>query len=107
VQIFYDEDNAYCRGILFEYENGGQQALGQCRLGVDSHKTCVKPLSFGFIHESYFRLRTNVRLQAAKVEFTHEHERNYDRDGWTWFTMGGNLRFWFTNETSHLSVVID
>ncbi|KAE8442169.1 hypothetical protein EG329_003757 [Mollisiaceae sp. DMI_Dod_QoI] len=43
VKIFYNEENGHCRGILFDYDNGAQQALGQCRLGVDPHRTCVKP----------------------------------------------------------------
>ncbi len=106
-QVFYNEENAYCRGILFEYENGAQQALGQCRLGVDPYKTCVKPSSFCLIHESYFRPQTEVTFQAARVEFTHEPEHGHDKDSWACFTMSGTLRFWFTDETSHLSITID
>ncbi|RFU24599.1 hypothetical protein B7463_g11741, partial [Scytalidium lignicola] len=107
VQVFYGEENTYCRGILFKYENGAQQAVGQCRLGIDPHKTCVKPSSFCFTYESYYRPRTEVRLQTVKVEFTCEAEHNYDKDHWTCFTMSGMLRFWFTDEESRLNVTID
>ncbi|KAH6667292.1 hypothetical protein B0J14DRAFT_489952, partial [Halenospora varia] len=107
VQVFYNEENTYCRGILLEYENGAQQALGQCRLGVDLYKTCIKPSFLCFIHEEYLRPRTEIRLQAVRVEFTCEPRQNQAKDSWTWFTMTGTLGFWFTNEASHLSVTID
>ncbi|KAK1829468.1 hypothetical protein QBC39DRAFT_133524 [Podospora conica] len=33
----------YCTGILFTYKNGGQRAVGECRVGVDNHLVYEKP----------------------------------------------------------------
>ncbi|KAF5647564.1 uncharacterized protein FTJAE_1620 [Fusarium tjaetaba] len=38
VDVYYNEANGYCKGLLLEYANGAQRALGQCRVGVDRFK---------------------------------------------------------------------
>ncbi|KAG5794703.1 hypothetical protein H9Q69_006230 [Fusarium xylarioides] len=43
VDVYYNEANGYCRGLLLEYDNGAQRALGQCRVRVDPFKAYEKP----------------------------------------------------------------
>lgn len=38
----------YCTGILFTYENGGQRAVGECRVKVDECEVYEKPVEMVF-----------------------------------------------------------
>ncbi|KAJ3525967.1 hypothetical protein NM208_g11412 [Fusarium decemcellulare] len=41
-EVFHD-DEGHFKGLLMAYNNGGQRAVGECRLGVDASKTWTKP----------------------------------------------------------------
>jgi hypothetical protein len=43
VRIFQDEDSSLCKGLLFEYDDGSQQAVGQCKFGLLQEKEIAFP----------------------------------------------------------------
>ncbi|KAI5865028.1 hypothetical protein GGS23DRAFT_603707 [Durotheca rogersii] len=103
--VWYDEQNGFCRGILFEYENGELRAVGQCRLHVDPSKKYVRPSRLCF--------RTNIRVghkvQGTRVVFesgesAHSHYDYSADDGWQCKALRGTLMFWFSNRCSLLCV---
>lgn len=105
--IFYGGENGICRGVLLEYENGGQRALGQCRLNVDRVNSCTKPARICFFRTSYFRARTEIQLKAIKVEFLPKFEQHHHvEEGWICSEMAGELDFWFSHEESDVSVIV-
>lgn len=105
VQLFRDKDGHYCRGLLFDYENGAQRVLGQCRLFADQHQTFARPMSFCFkrtedVESGAERTRTIVQLGD---ELVHSHDGD---DGWICMPMVGTLGFYFAEpgEQTWLSV---
>ncbi|XMA18183.1 hypothetical protein WAI453_010974 [Rhynchosporium graminicola] len=48
IWIFRDEKDHFCRGLIIEYLDGTERALGLCRIGVDTAESCaaVERLSF-------------------------------------------------------------
>jgi hypothetical protein len=92
----------YCRGLLFNYENGTQRVLGQCRLYVDPYQTFIKPLSFCFK-----RILVEPGANRTMVQFGDDlvHSHGED-DSWTCFSMVGTLGFYFRKpgENTWLSV---
>ncbi|KAI1042372.1 hypothetical protein LB505_010984, partial [Fusarium chuoi] len=43
IDIFTCKATGFCRGMLFEYEDGAQRAVGQCRIGIDNVTTHINP----------------------------------------------------------------
>lgn len=107
LQIFRDQDSRLCRGILLEYKNGAQRALGQCRYGIDPVESSLKPARICVLDVLYSPPQTSKRLQAIRVESTDSCEHCHADDGWTCFTMKGNLEFWVNEEQSSLAVIVD
>jgi len=110
LQVFHagdGGDGSLCRGILLDYENGAQRALGQCRYNVDPTETYSQP-AFICILETTTPPRPgwNKQRQAVRVEGACG-EHGHDGDGWTCFTMEGNLEFWFTGEEASLTIMVD
>lgn len=115
IEIFYrhSEDSLHPRGILLGYENGGQRALGECRIYEDAQKTYEMPTSFCFCNSTSFELSGGlsnsdstyaavaVGTAFAEPVETHAH------DDWIWecFEMAGTLMCWFTEVEGHFSVI--
>ncbi|KAK3943303.1 hypothetical protein QBC46DRAFT_44724 [Diplogelasinospora grovesii] len=113
VKVFFDEDlgsSGACRGLLFEYENGGQRAVGQCRIGVDpnriyggstndrpSHLCCVPmaPLRLPGTKQEVSPLKIVFDASSSSSsnrELGHSHDRG--EGDWACFPMKGRLIFW-------------
>ena len=103
ITVFYREGNALCRGILFEYESGGQRAVGECRIGHDPYKIYTKPLFLCILKTTYLRPGTQLDHQASEVTFSCESSHNHE-NGWDCYEMSGVLNFWFTSEQYYLEV---
>lgn len=43
VRVFNQKGWPQCKGMLFEYRNGGQRVLGGCRVGVDLRWKIMDP----------------------------------------------------------------
>nr|RBQ95628.1 hypothetical protein FVER53263_20159 [Fusarium verticillioides] len=68
VGVYYEEASGYCRGLLLEYANGAQRALGQCRVGVDPFKSYDKPNWLCYSHS--FDDNPFDRIMQSKVEYS-------------------------------------
>jgi hypothetical protein len=97
-QVFYEEDGIHCRGMLIEYNNGSQRALGECRLLVDRSETYHNPSLISFANTKRLRSR-NPRwprrfeeCEAVQVRFDGVA---FEGDTWTHSPMTGTLKFWF------------
>jgi hypothetical protein len=119
--VFRDQDTGYCKGILFRYLNGGSRAIGECRLQVDPVEIFDEPsllcVQIKGHRARWNRAQTlyNVRVAFQQSsEHEHEHQRkalvlseaNHDEE-WKCFPMRGDAKFWFTAESSWLSVVTE
>ncbi|KAL7808123.1 hypothetical protein V8C44DRAFT_366920 [Trichoderma aethiopicum] len=126
--VFRDEDTGYCKGILFHYQNGGSRAIGQCRLQVDPAEECDEPSLLCVKIEGRRApwSRAQMLLYGARVAFQqnsdqkheHLHEQEHKSkaltlgrtrrgEKWECFPMRGDAKFWFTAESSWLSVVTE
>ncbi|KAB5584727.1 hypothetical protein GE09DRAFT_202 [Coniochaeta sp. 2T2.1] len=85
---FTDARKGYCRGLLFHYSNGGQRALGQCRLGVDPMSEFRNPATLCFrVGQSTDGIQ-RVWVRLGDIE--HDHSERH-----TCYQMGkGTLGFW-------------
>lgn len=55
IKVFDERKNRFCTGILLEYENGGQRALGQCRFNVDLARVYRRPVRICLFHTTHLR----------------------------------------------------
>ncbi|KAM6520197.1 hypothetical protein FALCPG4_013750 [Fusarium falciforme] len=103
-EIFRDPDTGFCRGILLTYGNGGQRALGQCRVGIDCSKTCTLPTWICIANFQHSPPKRGYRLQVSEVEVTHatEHTHRFQGVQWECFPMKGWLEFWFRRQESQV-----
>jgi hypothetical protein len=104
IQIFNDERAGLCKGIIIEYNNGLERALGQCRIGVDSMQSLAQPSHICFAHVTYYRPNTEVQLCGVKVESTTKPKHKHNGMGWKCRAMKGILEFWFTEEEAKLEI---
>ncbi|KAF5676218.1 hypothetical protein FCIRC_7139 [Fusarium circinatum] len=76
VDVYYEEATGYCRGLLLEYANGAQRALGQCRVGIDPFKSCDKPnwlcYSHSFDNKPFDRIR-QCKVECSTGSDSHDH----------------------------------
>lgn len=110
LQVFSDSnDTRLCKGILLEYRNGAQRALGQCRHQVDPAESCTEPAYICVLHFTYSPPPSSApELRAARVKSSQRSGHDHGSEqGWVCFTMEGTLKFWVSTEESDLSVAID
>ncbi|KAL6790293.1 hypothetical protein GGI42DRAFT_347120 [Trichoderma sp. SZMC 28013] len=99
LRLFTDEDAGICRGLLLEYEDGGQRSVGECRVGLDVQQAYVRPVCLCIGRMSgYPRWSIEVRVDG-QAEHTHT-ERN-----WQCYEMRGTLVSWQKRGFSTLKVV--
>jgi hypothetical protein len=101
-----DTDIEFCRGLIIEYLDGSQTALGSCRLGVDSFERCADLSLFSF---------TSVTIEAAygegaprrlvKVKVAPRSEDGPLDVDWTYCSEGDTLKVWVTWSDLVLQVV--
>jgi hypothetical protein len=103
--VYYSpEENDNCRGILLEYENGGQRALGQCRVNEDPFKRYPYPSLICFLKK--WITPTSVQVH---VDFGHIHgqQEAHDQPGWECHPLRGTLSFLYTIEYSDVLIKQD
>jgi hypothetical protein len=104
--VFCDENTGACKGILFQYDNGGARAVGQCRLQVDPAEEVAHPMHFCFKIDSSY-LRINRTLYAVRVKFKQTPPSGStigDGEGWTSHQMRGILKFWFSPASCFVAI---
>ncbi|KAH6988524.1 hypothetical protein EDB80DRAFT_782172 [Ilyonectria destructans] len=103
VHIFEDKDDKFCQGIILQYANGAQRALGQCRFGLDSVTTVANPLQICLAEYEYRpkgpiqppRLPTRLRVRFFSDDDDETHETNDGKTTWKSFPVKGAIEFWF------------
>jgi len=110
LQVFHasnGSDRPLCRGILLEYENGAQRALGECRYGVDPTETWSRPTSICVMEMTVPRQSGNGTRTVMHVSGASSCSHKHDDDGWACFAMVGNLEFWFDTEEASMTILVD
>ncbi|KPM41177.1 hypothetical protein AK830_g5399 [Neonectria ditissima] len=109
MQIFEDKDGGFCRGILFDYADGAQRTVGQCKFGVDTINLVTNPShfcirSFDSLSQGYYRRGAERTKVVASSSSSHSHgARSID---WKCFTFSGVMEFLFTNDESSIKIVL-
>lgn len=103
VDVFTSTDHGGCEGILLEYKNGGQRALGPCRLGgVDHVTTFHNPVMMCF-------MKTEGPFDYKRIEFSvdgAEHDRDHDPKDWTCARLyDGHLECAWNNTNTVMNLV--
>ncbi|KAJ4136493.1 hypothetical protein NW768_004107 [Fusarium equiseti] len=96
---FNDPNTGICKGIMFQYRNGGCRTVGQCRWHVDS--------TIRVEHPRVFQFKREVRaLNMARVAFQHSEDEQA-QEGWECHLLKGFVTFWFTDGWSYLAINAD
>ncbi|KAK3304762.1 uncharacterized protein B0T15DRAFT_252660 [Chaetomium strumarium] len=94
IRIFYHKGGIHCKGMVLEYNNGGQRAVGECRIMVDHCETFTRPSSIAFVNSGASLYQVKIRVDGPLD----------DGDEWMHYTMAGTLVFWFSGMKAHMSV---
>jgi hypothetical protein len=94
IWIFRDNKDQFCRGLIVEYFNGTERALGCCRIGVDQAERCpaVERLSFKAAQRIGLSIDRTVIVRTYQVSIGS----GYDSAGWTSCSEGDILEVWAT-----------
>ncbi|KAF5638207.1 hypothetical protein F25303_7762 [Fusarium sp. NRRL 25303] len=95
IQVLEDE-NFECKGMIFDYSNGAQRALGDCRFGHYRVKTYLSPRRLCYCHVQ----STPAIVRGFHVEIGGESDHAHSGDDWKCSEMEGNIEFWFSKEHS-------
>lgn len=98
MHISEDEEFHFCRGILFDYENGAQRAVGNCRLGLDPLKTYLSPVRICYLPITFSRTHSNTIYRSIRIESGCEATHVHGEGAWICSAMVGNLDFWFSEK---------
>lgn len=96
-RVFYGE-HSQCIGILFRYNNGIQQAVGQCRIGESREKHVVSP---SILYYQPVELQYGI---GVTVDFAAEPVGDLDWADWVACSMSGTITFWFSYDSVVLIV---
>lgn len=104
-QVFYGDHREFCRGILFTYRNGGQKAIGECRVHVDRTEVFLEPSEFYFQHCSYTLYSGGTTYNRIRVRFQTEQSQDLEDDEWGHVTVekGMILDLWFSDRNQSMS----
>jgi hypothetical protein len=95
IQVLEDE-NFECKGMIFDYSNGAQRALGDCRFGYYQAKTYLRPRRLCYCHVQ----PTPAIVRGVHVEIGSESDHAHSGDDWKCSKMEENIEFWFSKEHS-------
>lgn len=125
ITVFCDAERDFDRGLLIEYKDGGQRALGQCRVGVDDETEFENPQCLCISRGGYTyvvpkpaaRQPGTQHWQVFYAQCTedigdgHEHAHDDEDDIWECIPVGqpgcGRLEVWFTAKTGRVAVIED
>ncbi|KAL1893289.1 hypothetical protein Sste5346_006465 [Sporothrix stenoceras] len=125
ITVFSDPVRDFDRGILIEYKDGGQRALGQCRIGWDDETEFEAPKCLCISRDSYtYKVPKPAARQPGTQSWQvfyaqcsddisdgHEHEHDDENGIWECVPLGepgcGRLELWFSSKTGRLTVIED
>ncbi|RSL68076.1 hypothetical protein CEP53_002751 [Fusarium sp. AF-6] len=104
IRGFYDKDTGLCRGLIFQYENGGLRAVGECRKHLDDDVLVVKPSVICFQPAPNMASWRAPKAIGVRVELGNDIDHEHTCEGWKCMRLGnGVLTFSFTEDTSSIS----
>ena len=87
VHLFLEPgEEGYCRGLLFEYDNGGQRAVGQCRVCIDPVRTFENPKRIAWSKAE--------EEEGSRKRVTFDEQESEDAE-WAVSDMVGTLGFYY------------
>ncbi|KAF5628683.1 uncharacterized protein FTJAE_8773 [Fusarium tjaetaba] len=95
IQVLED-GNFECKGMIFDYGNGAQRALGDCKFGHYRVKTYLRPRRLCYCHVQ----PTPAIARGVHIEIGSESDHAHSGDDWKCSKMEGNIEFWFSKEHS-------
>ncbi|KAM6537698.1 hypothetical protein FALCPG4_003606 [Fusarium falciforme] len=104
VSIFQARIPGFCVGLLMEYRDGAQRALGSCRLGVDLVTTCSDPTHICVISTTL--TGRGIHYPTARVDVTNQEEpHNHHPEGWICRPLSrrGSVEVWFSYRVFQIS----
>lgn len=102
VEVFYDRDNRYCKGMLLYYQNGGCRAVGQCRVDMDPLKQFWQPSQICFRMDSVPGKGRGVLYNVQVNWRTDSH--THGEQGWNCKPLEGVLVFWYAHNSSFITI---
>lgn len=110
LSVFEDKVTRACKGVIIEYANGAQRAIGQCRVGEDPvveyrnpEKLCIAPV--GERKQSLRWGLGETRVMAVSSSSAAPAELGGDDLHWRSYDLSGELQFWFDRNVSQLVIV--
>ncbi|KAH6984428.1 hypothetical protein BKA56DRAFT_654838 [Ilyonectria sp. MPI-CAGE-AT-0026] len=105
VHIFEDKDDKVCLGMILEYANGSERAIGQCRFGLDRVTTVANPSRICFAEYKYRRKGPiqprrsppRMRMRFFSDDDYERHKSNDHKTTWKPFPVKGVIEFWFND----------
>lgn len=104
IRTFNDKSTGLCRGIIFQYDNGGLRAVGQCRQPVDPSTLVLRPSMLCFRSTSFSTSQRGPICHGVLVKLAADGMHRHDCSGWNCLHLGvGVLTFSFTSDSSYMS----
>lgn len=105
-----ENENQHCHGMLLEYSNGAQRALGDCRVGnylpgTDRVKKYLNPSRICYRGPQDGGAGAGRLSHNFVVNASDHHEHDHDTDDWICSSLKGVLEFWFSRERSVIRIL--
>ncbi|KAK6070698.1 hypothetical protein SCUP515_08307 [Seiridium cupressi] len=105
IQVLIDRESRNCRGIIFDYKNGAQRAVGNCRQGVDIAESYSNPTRICYRSLKYsFSPDMSARDEMVRVESGSDSTHCHEEGGWVCGELEGNLKFWVSDAQSTMRI---
>lgn len=107
LSVFEDRVTRACKGIIIEYANGGQRAIGQCRVGEDPVVEYHNPTKICVAPAGDRKQSTKWGLGEACVSAfgpaTGDKRQPFGGDlRWRSYDLRGEMQFWFDRNVSQV-----
>jgi hypothetical protein len=102
LHVFEDPASGFCRGIIVEYKNGAQRALGECRLGEHRVRVYKTPTHICMTR----RITRTISCKDVRVKAVTDPDHRHERvEAMRCYPMSGKLEFLFDREHTHIDHV--
>ena len=88
VHVYYDNDQLFPKGVLFTYNQGTEQAIGQCKIGLSKTITITAPDYLLYVKAD----------GIVKLCFTADKAETEGDTPWTCANMAGVLKIQFDSD---------
>jgi len=97
--VFRDKDAGYLRGLVFEYSDGGERAVGSCRTGLDLVERCtdLSLLQFSSCQVPVLPGMNPPPLRSRPLNVVHVRQSDEVEAGWKICPKRGWIETWFNH----------